>query len=301
MTENHKFMKTFPSKILLFGEHIINKGANGLATPFYSYFSTLSFEKNEFSLQESRVILELILNQIKNTPNLKSLFDLETFISDIEKGMLINMNIPVGYGLGSSGAICAGIFDAYAKDKNKKPQEIKTILGEMEGAFHGKSSGLDPLVSYLEKSVLVTQTNTEIIDFDLKNVAEFQVFLIDTKQPRKTAPLVNQFLETYNTNSDFAKKVDEEMIPLTNDIIKDFLENDLENTYTKIAQLSKLQLENFKFLILEKHLLIWEKALKNQDFFLKICGAGGGGFMLGFCKDKNKVLEVFDADEVVFV
>ena len=172
--------KTFPSKILLFGEHIINKGANGLATPFYSYFSVLSFENTEHSLKESKLVLDLIFNQMKNTASLNTLFDLDAYAKDIENGMLINMNIPIGYGLGSSGAICAGVFDAYAKDKNKNPQELKTILGEMEGAFHGKSSGLDPLVSYLEKSVLVTKDNSEIKDFNLKNVTEFHTFLIDT-------------------------------------------------------------------------------------------------------------------------
>lgn len=294
-------IKKFPSKILLFGEHVINKGANGLATPFYAYFSRLSFEQNDLSIQESKLVLQLIFSQIKNTSSLFPLFDLDTFQTDIEKGLLINMNIPIGYGLGSSGAICAGVYDAYAKDKIKTPKELKTILGEMEAAFHGKSSGLDPLVSYLEKSVLVTQNKTEINDFDLKSINEFHVFLIDTKQARKTAPLVNLFLETYNTNTAFANKVDEEIIPLTNDIINDFLNNNLQNTYSKIEQLSALHLENFKFLILEKHLSIWEKALKNKDFFLKICGAGGGGFMLGFCKDKSKVLEVFDESEVLFV
>lgn len=294
-------MKNFPSKILLFGEHIINKGSNGLATPFNSYFSRLSFEQTDLSIAESKLVLQLIFSQIKNTPSLSPLFELDTFQADIEKGLVINMNIPIGYGLGSSGAICAGVFDAYAKDKNKTPQELKTILGEMEGAFHGKSSGLDPLVSYLEKSVLVTKDNSEIKNFDLKSVNEFHVFLIDTKQARKTAPLVNLFLDTYNTNLAFANKVDEEIIPLTNDIISEFLDNNLGNTYAKIEKLSKLHLENFKFLILEKHLSIWENALNNKDFFLKICGAGGGGFMLGFCKDKTKVLEVFDENEVLFV
>ena len=211
------------------------------------------------------------------------------------------MNIPVGYGLGSSGAICAGVFDAYTNHKNLHPQVLKTILGEMEGAFHGKSSGLDPLVSYLEKSVLVTKENTEINDFNLKNVKAFQIFLIDTKHARKTAPLVNQFLETYQSNPIFAETLNTAIIPLTNEIIEDFLNNKLENTYQKIAKLSKLHLENMQFLILDKHLNIWETALKNDDFYLKICGAGGGGFMLGFCLDKAKVLQVFGEDEVIFV
>ena len=32
---------------------------------------------------------------------------------------------------------------------------------------------------------------------------------------------------------------------------------------------------------------IWGKNLDNEDFSLKICGAGGGGFMLGFAKTRE--------------
>ena len=296
-----KKFKSFPSKILLFGEHIINKGANGLATAFYSYKCRLSFSKTDKSLKESKPVLDLIYDQISNNSTLSNLFDLERFQTDINNALFINMDIPIGYGLGSSGAICASIYHEYALIKNNNPLTLKTILGEMEGAFHGKSSGLDPLVSYLGKSVLVTKDKTEINEFYLSEISEFQTFLIDTKQPRKTAPLVNLFLETYKNNKDFAFQVDNNIIPLTNDIINDFLSNNLKETYSKIAQLSKLHLENFKFLILDKHLSIWENALNNKDFFLKICGAGGGGFMLGFCKDKAKVLEVFTEDELIFL
>ena len=75
----------------------------------------------------------------------------------------------------------------------------------------------------------------------------------------------------------------------------------MEETYQKIAKLSALHLENFKDLILEKHIAVWKKGLKNNEFYLKICGAGGGGFMLGFCKDKSCVLDSFEDNEVIFL
>ena len=30
---------------------------------------------------------------------------------------------------------------------------------------------------------------------------------------------------------------------------------------------------------------VWEKGLNNQKYFLKLCGSGGGGFLLGFAPD----------------
>ena len=293
--------KTFSSKILLFGEHIINKGANGLALPFNNFYCTLSFKKTKDTLKESSIVLNLLSNQIATDKKLKDIFNLEAFNKDITNGLKLNMNIPIGYGLGSSGAICAGVYESYCLDKSDITQEIKTILGLLESAFHGKSSGLDPLVSYLNKTVLLSKNDAEIIEFSLQKNNYFKVFLIDTKKSRSTAPLVSQFLKKYDNDKSFLKIVNSEITPLTNEIINDFINFNTKTTYNKIENLSRLQLENFQDLILEKHIPIWHKALKERNFFLKICGAGGGGFMLGFCKDKEKVLDVFKKENVLFL
>jgi mevalonate kinase len=29
----------------------------------------------------------------------------------------------------------------------------------------------------------------------------------------------------------------------------------------------------------------WEKGLKSKKYFLKLCGSGGGGYLLGFAND----------------
>lgn len=40
--------QTFPSKVLLFGEHIINKGAQGLAIPSRLYSGKLTYSKTDW-------------------------------------------------------------------------------------------------------------------------------------------------------------------------------------------------------------------------------------------------------------
>ena len=44
-------------------------------------------------------------------------FDLDQMASDISKGMYFDSSIPPGYGVGSSGALVAAVYDRYALKK----------------------------------------------------------------------------------------------------------------------------------------------------------------------------------------
>ena len=280
-------MNSFPSKILLFGEHIVNCDANALAIPYSAFYARLSFEKKHPDfLEPSNLILNKIAEHIRTDAILKDIYDVERLQEDIDKGMIFHLNIPVGYGLGSSGAIVASIYDRYAVNKSTDYAELKNLLGLTEGVFHGKSSGLDPLVSYLNQAVLINK-ETQIVENAIDWREDLQIFLLDTNQSRKTAPLVNAFLDKVAENKDFAKELNEEIIPLNNQLIENFLENKHISTLELVERLSGLQFENMQELILPQHLDIWLLGLASKDYFLKICGAGGGGFMLGFTKDKN--------------
>ena len=95
--------------------------------------------------------------------------DLSKLRQDTENGMYFDSSIPQGYGVGSSGALVAAIYDKYAIDKitvlenltKEKLLKLKAIFGEMESFFHGKSSGLDPLNSYLSLPILINKNNIE--------------------------------------------------------------------------------------------------------------------------------------------
>jgi mevalonate kinase len=157
----------FYSKILLFGEYGIIKDSKGLSIPYNFYNGALKVEdnpsaeaiKSNQSLERFSIHLEKI--QVEQ-PTLVQ-FDLETLKQDISNGMFFDSSIPQGYGVGSSGALVAAIYDKYAVGKitvlenltREKLLQLKTIFGQMESFFHGKSSGLDPLNSYLSIPILI--------------------------------------------------------------------------------------------------------------------------------------------------
>ena len=102
-------------------------------------------------------VISLYLENLQKEDSSLVSFDIEKLKSAIEAGLYFDSSIPQGYGVGSSGALVAAIYDKYASDKitilenltREKLLILKSIFSKMESFFHGKSSGLDPLNSYL--------------------------------------------------------------------------------------------------------------------------------------------------------
>ena len=90
-------------------------------------------------------------------------FDWEAIKADLDRKLYFDSNIPQGYGVGSSGALVAAFYDRYALEKtyskddltSQKLTHLKNIFATMESHFHGQSSGLDPLNSYLSLPLLI--------------------------------------------------------------------------------------------------------------------------------------------------
>ncbi len=111
----------FYSKILLFGEYGIIRDSKGLSIPYNFYNGALkvsdlsdavSLKSNE-SLQRFASYLEKLQSE---QPELVT-FDIERLKSDVANGMYFDSSIPQGYGVGSSGALVAAIYDQYANNK----------------------------------------------------------------------------------------------------------------------------------------------------------------------------------------
>jgi mevalonate kinase len=58
-----------------------------------------------------------------------------------------------------------------------------------------------------------------------------------------------------------------------------------------VKQLSKIVLKNFKPMIPAAFHKVWEHGIKTNAYYLKLCGSGGGGYILGFTEDYEKVKE----------
>lgn len=277
--------KIFNSKILLFGEHIINKGAKGLAAPVEQYNGMFAFgSTRQADIAASNKSLELLANYIVYHDQIASQYDTNQMLGDIEKGLYFDSNIPQGYGLGSSGALVAAVYFQYNKfrKKNTPVTRVKQELALLESYYHGKSSGLDAIVCYLNKAVLVD--NGEVTEaFDLPTAAKptLKVFLINTHIPRSTSPYVSLFLEKCK-DTKFMTTVQKSLVPATNIAIEGFMKGQHQRLMDSVKIISKLQYDLLPEFIPNKFKELWQKGLQHNGYYLKICGAGGGGFIIGF-------------------
>ena len=291
----------FYSKILLFGEYGIIKNSKGLSIPYNFFKGGLKIGnfKNE-SEKASNKSLTDFKNYLKTIESSVVEFDFIKLDTDLKNGMFFDSTIPQGYGVGSSGALVAALYDRYALNKitvlenltKPKILILKNIFSKMESFFHGKSSGLDPLNSYLSLPILIHSKNeieTTGIPSQSSN-GKGAVFLLDSGMSSETAPMVNLFFKSMK-NKNYNKIIKENFIKTTDDCVEDFLNGNFNSLFTNMKILSKVVLENFKPMIPKDFHQLWKKGIESDDYFLKLCGSGGGGYILGFSKDFQKAKE----------
>ena len=285
----------FYAKILLFGEYGIIKDSKGLSIPYNFYKGALKWDQNlseqarksNHNLKKFSAYLETL------NPDLV-IFDIEKLKSDVEAGMYFDSSIPQGYGVGSSGALVAAFYDKYAQNKitvlenltREKLLKLKAIFSEMEAFFHGKSSGLDPLNSYLSIPILInSKDNIEATGIpSQKTSGKGAVFLLDSGIIGETAPMVGIFMEKMK-HEGFRKMITNQFIKHTDACVEDFLKGDIKSLFNNTKKLSKVVLNHFKPMIPKQFHELWKKGLETNDYYLKLCGSGGGGYILGFTED----------------
>ena len=291
----------FYSKILLFGEYGIIKDSKGLSIPYNFYNGALKVDENPsaeaLKSNESLRKFVLYLEQLQNDQPELVTFNLATLKTDVERGMYFDSSIPQGYGVGSSGALVAAIYDKYANDKitvlenltREKLLQLKTIFAQMESFFHGKSSGLDPLNSYLSIPILInSKDNIEATGIPTQSTTgKGAVFLLDSGIVGETAPMVNIFMENLKDQG-FRTMLKNQFVKYTDACVENFLGGDIKSLFSNTKKLSKVVLNNFKPMIPEEFHGIWQKGIDTNDYYLKLCGSGGGGYILGFTEDLEK-------------
>ena len=288
----------FYSKILLFGEYGIIKDSKGLSIPYNYYKGALKINGSvnsdtQNSNKNLKSFSSYLINLQAQEPDLLNL-DLKSLNADIEKGLYFDSSIPQGYGVGSSGALVAAIYDKYALFKitvlenltREKLLKLKAIFSVMESFFHGKSSGLDPLNSYLSLPILINSQNSiepAGIPSQTSN-GKGAVFLLDSGIVGETAPMVNIFMKNMKAEG-FRQMLKTQFVKHTDACVEDFLKGDVTSLFTNIKQLSKVVLDNFKPMIPTQFHNLWKKGLETNAYYLKLCGSGGGGYILGFTQD----------------
>jgi mevalonate kinase len=74
----------------------------------------------------------------------------------------------------------------------------------------------------------------------------------------------------------------------TDACVEDFLKGNISSLFGNMKQLSKVVLNNFKPMIPEQFHKLWKQGIETNNYYLKLCGSGGGGYILGFTEDYEK-------------
>lgn len=308
----------FYGKIILFGEYGIIFDSMALTIPFSHFHGELSFDnKNnkykytdyDFAMNSNNQLREYAakLEKILNDGNLDVDIDMQAFQRDLDEGLYFESSIPQGFGLGSSGALVAALYSQYANNKingvrtisKSDTLKLKEVFSTMENFFHGKSSGIDPLNSYIKFPLLInSKTDIETVGIPRnKFESDSAIFLVNTGRTGKTEPLVNLFLE-HCKQADYLDAIKNEYIPLNNKCILNLINGKMEDFFNCLSRLSVFQYNSFSDMIPTDFRGFWKDGLDTDIFNLKLCGSGGGGFLLGFTTDLHKTQKYFSEQKV---
>lgn len=292
----------FYAKVLLFGEYGIIKDAKGLSIPYNFYKGALKISdtKNDQAQISNQKLTEFVdyLEKINRT---LVTFNIKQLREDLSRGLYFDSSIPQGYGIGSSGALVAAVYDRYAHNKitilenltRVKLLKLKQIFGQMESFFHGKSSGLDPLNSFLSLPILIH--SKDILEPtgipSQPKAGKGAVFLLDSGSTGETAPMVNIFMQNMESPT-FRKMIKEQFISYSDRCVEHFLSGDIISLFGDLKRLSKTVLTHFKPMIPEQFHALWKTGIDTNAYYLKLCGSGGGGYILGFTEDITKAQSV---------
>lgn len=292
------------AKILLFGEYGIIEDSKGLSIPFDKFNGALKISKDgsAFANRSNADIAAFrdYLKTLQTEGTLGCHFDFNKLDADIDAGLYFDSSIPQGFGVGSSGALVASIYGAYCTDKiviesagtGGEILALKTVFSKLESFFHGKSSGLDPLICYLNLPVLISsKTKLDTVGLPVPDEnGKGAIFLMDSGMPGQTQNMVSIFLEKCKQDG-FRHLVRNQFKKYNDECIEAFLKKDFKPLFHSLKHLSQLVYDNFSPMIPDNFKSLWKEGIESNTYYLKLCGSGGGGFILGFTQDYEKAAE----------
>ncbi len=299
----------YPSKIMLVGEYGVVVGGSALTIPFPRFHAKVKSVEDippgkEKESEQSLHYIKLLYQFIQSLPEgtFHAPPDMTKFARNLQTYWL-DLNIPIGFGLGSSGAVSAAIYDLFfPASRTLTLQEQKEDLASIESYFHGKSSGVDALTCHARSALRFQATGgIKKVKFDPTDIrGGYRFFLLNSGEKFDTGPLVQHFL-TQLKSPGFKSSMKEEYLPLNQKLIETLLGERDADPGLLVRLLSDFQFNHFSKMIPEKMLDVWIEGQVSNEYYLKLNGSGGG-FMLGITHQTSmEVLEERWGKELIWV
>ncbi len=258
----------YPAKLLLLGEYTVLKGSSALAIPLREYYGQWEERHGQSPIWLGEFIDYLIAH-------CSDLMDVDR-LTDLATQWMFNLTIPIGYGLGSSGALVAGVYDYARTQKGQDLSVLMEEMGRMESFFHGKSSGFDPLVSYMDRGVIKTPLGSFQLWDSEDNPLIHKFELIDSGAARnQKKELIPAFLNLCEQVPDAV----ETLCHFNNMAIEALVNQQEKELVSALQSISAWQWQYMQAWIRHEIKDQWERS---DGGIYKICGAGGGGFYLKY-------------------
>lgn len=279
--------RTFFGKLMLFGEYSIIHGSSALLMPMESVTAGWDYIRfADKSAVSSNKSLSRFADYIEKNDELSQVINADAFKTELSRGLYLKSTIPNGYGLGSSGALVAAVYDSFAREKSEDYVWLKGLFAKMENCFHGNSSGIDPLQCYVGKPFVMTpDRKLTVLDSDFIS-DELHLFLVDTQTYGHTGPLVMYF-EEQRRNELYLNRFQNDYVPCVSACINNLVNSDIDAFFASMGRLTKLQVELLNPMIPASVKPLFESEMTGCKLAMKILGSGGGGYMLGFTDNKE--------------
>lgn len=277
------------AKLMLFGEYAVLHDGQALTIPLSWFKGQFEFKNKETDHRlyiASNYVLKKFSAYLTDNAEHFSFLNLNAFNEHINYGLHYNSNIPMGYGVGSSGALVASVYKRYLV-YNKTHVDLlqhRKNMAQMERFFHGESSGTDPLACFVAKPLWFTGRTIKTIDSALPK--QFSVYLYDLNKVAETKGFVRKFKSELKHNKQTCNLFNE-YVRINNQCLNTFITNDT-GFLTHIKKLSELQLKLFPDMLTHEGIDIVKNGLRQDSYFAKLCGSGGGGYLLVF-KNNNEL------------
>ncbi len=330
-----KVRASAPGKAILFGEHAVVYGKPAIAVAVDKRAivtiqdgtdDNISIEIPELDIygiinSQTGIITQKGLISQKNTDNLdKSPVPYEAGILDyIQKALFkdalnsstglnsaegnglnvkINLEIPIGAGLGSSAAITVATLAA-ASRYHKIPcshEQLAEIAHQIELEVQGSASPLDTTVSTQGGFIYFTHQQGAV---KIKPALEMPLVVGYTAKPGNTGLLIKKVRKLCQNHPDIINTLLDTMGNLTNQA-RDAITRGDEEGLAELMNINQGLLDSLGVNTLELSNLIYQARLAGATGS-KITGAGGGGSIIAYCPNKTQeVLEKLESVENAF-
>lgn len=272
------FQTTTHGKWILAGEHSVVRGHSALVFPIKEKKLCLSYCKpgreisadyKDFNGSEIHSILWSVLEQGQKLLGKPS--------NILEGYFHLSSDIPVGFGMGASAALCVAVARWFVAQNLLNDDSIFSFARDLENNFHGKSSGLDIAGVSAESGILFQKGQFKPI----KQSWQPQWFLSSCGEVGITSQCIQQVQNLWQANPEKAALIDKQM---TDCVVKasEALEEDKPDSLTQLAKAIQQAADCFKDwgLISKSMQQHMQSLVDSGAMAVKPTGSGNGGYIV---------------------